>query len=178
MIIFILTYLSIYGGAHLYLLLKVKNSLLPGCGCLPVLSTFITLMVLAPILTRVCERAGLETFARIMAHSGYIWMGLFFTVFSASIVLDLYRLLLYLVDRSFPQLRVGKTEQRRLNSFVIVLRSRPAHCRNRDPALAFEPITILPRPPLNNVGTSIYLQLLSRCGKILRHRFQATCRDT
>jgi predicted MPP superfamily phosphohydrolase len=102
MIFFILTYLSLYGGAHLYLLLKVRHSLLPGWGGLPWLSAFVALMVLAPILTRVCERAGLELVARIMAHAGYVWMGLFFAAFSAAFMLDLYRLLLYLAGRALP----------------------------------------------------------------------------
>jgi predicted MPP superfamily phosphohydrolase len=51
-------------------------------------------MVLAPILVRVLERGGMDLQARLVAHLGYLWMGFFFLLLSASILLDLLRAVL------------------------------------------------------------------------------------
>jgi predicted MPP superfamily phosphohydrolase len=57
---------------------------------------FFLLMILAPIIVRLTENAGLDLFARIMAYSGYFWMVIIFLFFSASLVTDFYRLIIYL----------------------------------------------------------------------------------
>jgi hypothetical protein len=54
-------------------------------------------MVIAPVLVRVSERGGFETFARCLGYSGYVWMGLLFLFFCVSLAIDISRLLLYIV---------------------------------------------------------------------------------
>jgi uncharacterized protein len=92
---FLLCYLAIYGGAHVYLLLRTLRALhlaAPYPVIFTVLSVF---MVLAPILVRVLERCGMELPARLVAYLGYLWMGFFFLLLSASLALDLLRGILF-----------------------------------------------------------------------------------
>jgi len=94
MALFLLFYLSIYGGAHAYLMTRTLRSLhlaAPYPAVFAVLSVF---MVLAPILVRILERYGRELPAKLVAWFGYFWMGFFFLYLSASIALDLARGLL------------------------------------------------------------------------------------
>jgi len=91
MVLFLLCYLAIYGGAHVYLLLRLTRVFQlapPWPGIFLGVAAF---MVLAPILVRVLERYGKETLAKLIAYLGYLWMGYFFLLLSASLALDLLR---------------------------------------------------------------------------------------
>ena len=112
MSLFIFTFFLIYGGTHLYFFLKVKTALSPCafiCSCLGI---FLIVMVFAPILVRTLEIQGLETPARLMAYTGYLWMGFLFLFFSASLVIDLYHGLLhiagFLSGRTFSSFFLSK----------------------------------------------------------------------
>jgi hypothetical protein len=52
-------------------------------------------MILAPILVRVSEKAGLEGIARILAYIGYIWMAAILIFFVTGILADIFRLIIY-----------------------------------------------------------------------------------
>ncbi len=96
MIMFFLIFFLIYGGFHLYMYLKAKSAL--GFGpktAVPVIC-FLALMVFAPILIRAFERPGLEPIAGVFGYIGYTWMAILFLFFSVSIVIDLFRLLVWL----------------------------------------------------------------------------------
>ena len=56
---------------------------------------FMLIMVFTPFIVRLSEKSGLELIARPMSYIGYTWMGILFLFFSASLVIDLYRLLTY-----------------------------------------------------------------------------------
>jgi uncharacterized protein len=89
MLLFLVCYLAIYGGAHAYLLLRTVHAyglVAPYPGIFLAVSVF---MVLAPILVRLLERYGKEGPARLVAYLGYLWMGFFFLFLSASLALDL-----------------------------------------------------------------------------------------
>ncbi|HEX9024779.1 MAG TPA: metallophosphoesterase [Geobacteraceae bacterium] len=58
------------------------------------LAPFLLFMVLAPVLVRILEQQGMEVAARVVAYTGYLWMGFLFLFFSASLAFDLYQLLL------------------------------------------------------------------------------------
>jgi predicted MPP superfamily phosphohydrolase len=96
--IFILVFLSIYGGVHIYGFVKLKRGLALETGTTIALALFMAAMVVAPIATRVTERLGFEVIARIFAHIGYVWMGGVFIFISAAFVFDIYRMLLFLVS--------------------------------------------------------------------------------
>jgi uncharacterized protein len=92
--LFLITFFLIYGGTHLYFFLKVKGTFAPGIAYSLLLGIFLLVMVLSPLLVRALEKEGLELTARLMAYTGYLWMGLIFLFFSAAVTLDIYHLLL------------------------------------------------------------------------------------
>jgi hypothetical protein len=90
MSLFFLTFFLIYGGTHLYFFLKVKAAFSPGISVSIFLALFLILMVVAPMLVRILENQGQETFARVAAYTGYLWMGFVFLFFCASLAMDIY----------------------------------------------------------------------------------------
>lgn len=60
-------------------------------------------MILAPILVRVSEKAGLETLARILAYVGYIWMGGLLVFFVTGILADITRFIIYVAGKVFSK---------------------------------------------------------------------------
>ena len=89
MLLFLLGYLAIYGGAHAYLLSRVVRGFQLGAPCPVIFLALSIFMVLAPILVRVLERFGMDRPARLVAYLGYLWMGFFFLFLSATLALDL-----------------------------------------------------------------------------------------
>ncbi|MFZ0133977.1 MAG: metallophosphoesterase [Desulfobacterales bacterium] len=91
--IFFLAFFGLYSLLHLYGFIKFKRALEPGPLPLAGLTLFMIIMVLAPLLVRVLEKNSWPILARILAHVGYLWMGLLFLFVSSALVLDLYRIL-------------------------------------------------------------------------------------
>ena len=114
MVIFLLTYFGIYGGAHAYVFWKARAALDFGWKGGLALALFMIAMVLSPILVRLSERAGLESLPRLIAYIGYFWMGILFVFFSVSLVLDIYRLFV---------LTAGFVMQRDIASIMISARA-------------------------------------------------------
>ena len=96
MILFLLIFLLVYGGLHLYMFLKAKTAFAFGTKTSISLLLFMAIMVFAPILVRLFEKPGFEHVARLIAYIGYTWMGILFLFFSISILIDFCRLLVYL----------------------------------------------------------------------------------
>ncbi len=114
MVIFLLTYFGIYGGAHAYVFWKARAALDFGWKGGLALALFMIAMVLSPILVRLSERAGLESLPKLIAYIGYFWMGILFVFFSVSLVLDIYRLFV---------LTAGFVMQRDIASIMISARA-------------------------------------------------------
>jgi predicted MPP superfamily phosphohydrolase len=93
--LFFILYLLVYGGVHLYFFTKVKTAIPLNAGANGILIVLFLLMFFAPFLVRISEQQGLERLARFSAYAGYIWMGLIFIFFVASLAMDLYRLVVY-----------------------------------------------------------------------------------
>ncbi len=106
MSLFFLTFFLIYGGVHCFAFLKVRSAFSPGPAASVCLVLFLAFMTVAPVLVRVTERHGFEEPARLLAYTGYCWMGFLFLFFCASLALDIYRLILYsaglVLNRGFP----------------------------------------------------------------------------
>ncbi|MBW2466432.1 MAG: metallophosphoesterase, partial [Deltaproteobacteria bacterium] len=95
MSLFLLSFLLIYGGFHLYFFLKVKAALsLPAWGY-SITAVFLLLMIAAPILVRLAERSGFEQLAIFLAYFGFIWMGIVFVFSAAALAVDCYRILIW-----------------------------------------------------------------------------------
>lgn len=96
MALFFVGFFLIYGGFHLYFFLKIRAAFAPGVAAQVLLAALLMLGLIAPVIVRAAERYGLEVLARLFAWTGYLWMALILLFFSASILLDLYRLLIQL----------------------------------------------------------------------------------
>ena len=93
--LFLISFLLVYGGFHLYFFLRLKTALtLPGW-ILYLLAVFLLLMITAPILVRFAERSGLSQLAVIIAYTGYTWMGIVFLFAAAAFAVDCYRFLVW-----------------------------------------------------------------------------------
>jgi predicted MPP superfamily phosphohydrolase len=95
MIIFFLAIFLVYALLHAYIFCKIRAAFAFGTGVSVLLICVMLIMILAPIVVRVSERYGLESLARCLSYIGYIWMGLAFLFFSCSLLVDIYRLLVY-----------------------------------------------------------------------------------
>jgi hypothetical protein len=95
MSLFLLIFILLYGGLHSYMFFKAKSAFAFGITTSIFLSLFMVIMVFAPILVRLLEKPGLESFARPVAYVGYTWMGILALFFLSSIVIDLFRFLMY-----------------------------------------------------------------------------------
>jgi predicted MPP superfamily phosphohydrolase len=94
--LFLISFLSIYGAVHIYAFLKIRSAFPLGAAAGFALGLFMAAMTCSPILVRVMERHGFELLPRLLSYAGYTWMGLLFLFFSGSLLMDLYRLLVYI----------------------------------------------------------------------------------
>jgi len=92
--------------------MKAKAALAFGPGSGICVIIFMLAMVLAPAIVRYSERFGFRLFGRIMAHIGFIWGAVLYLFFSASLVIDLYRLAVYLagltIQKDFSPISLSK----------------------------------------------------------------------
>ncbi len=99
MSLFLLTFFLVYGGAHVYSFLRARPAFSLSPLSTFLVSLFMLLMVAAPVFVRLAERAGHGGIARVIGYIGYTWMGLLFLYFSASLVVDFYRVALFLAGK-------------------------------------------------------------------------------
>ncbi len=99
--LFLATFFFIYGSLHLYVFIRARSALRFGAGPGTVLGLFMSLMVFVPIMVRQLERLGMEVIAMIMSYIGYLWMGILFIFISWSLLIDIYRLAVWLCGRVF-----------------------------------------------------------------------------
>ena len=100
MYIFLVIFLTLYGGMHWYWYRKATPVIPQNMAAIILLIIILLLMVSAPVMIRLFERWGYETAARWTACIGYSWMGILFLSCSCFLVLDLSRLLVWLAGRA------------------------------------------------------------------------------
>jgi predicted MPP superfamily phosphohydrolase len=94
MIALLSLYLSIYGSAHLYFLIKARRAwYLHGTGYV-LLSAALLFLLLAPIQAKVLEAQGNLWPALAIAWIGYLWMGFLFLFICCALPLDIYHIVL------------------------------------------------------------------------------------
>jgi len=96
-ILFFISLFSIYSLLHLYVFLKIRGAFALSGLIAFFLITFMVLMVGAPFLVRLLERFEYGGSARTISYIGFTWMGLVFLFFFCSVVIDLYRIVLYAI---------------------------------------------------------------------------------
>lgn len=96
MSLFLLVYFCVYGGLHIYCLLKLRQGVDFGIGTGAALTIFMFGMVMAPIAVRILEKQGYESIARGIAYVGFTWMSILFLFVVIALILDVYGLVLYI----------------------------------------------------------------------------------
>ncbi|MFK5925924.1 MAG: metallophosphoesterase [Desulfuromusa sp.] len=90
--IFLLMFLTLYGGMHI-LVFWGFHPLLKDHPAIPTLTWIWMIgMITSPLLVRFSERAGFETLARGLAWVGYSWMGVIFIAFSLFTLIGIWDL--------------------------------------------------------------------------------------
>ncbi|MCJ7484284.1 MAG: metallophosphoesterase [Thermodesulfovibrionales bacterium] len=95
MTLFLLTFFLLYGSLHLYAFQKARAAFAFGTLTSIWIAGFMLMMIVSPIIVRLSETAGFDLFARLMSYSGYTWMGVLFLFASFSLVIDMFRLIIY-----------------------------------------------------------------------------------
>ncbi|MFH1953228.1 MAG: metallophosphoesterase [Pseudomonadota bacterium] len=89
---FLAVFVTLYGLLHFYAFIKIRGAFDLSRGVSIPLACLLLFMVFSPVIVRVLERFGLETSAWVLAHMGYIWMGVLFLFVCTSFLIDLYHL--------------------------------------------------------------------------------------
>ena len=103
MLRFLLLYLSIYPLVHYYALRKIGLAFQPGKKTTRGIALFMAIMIAAPIMVRVAERAGIETGARFWAYASFSWMGLLFLFLILSVAIDAARFAVQSMEKILNQ---------------------------------------------------------------------------
>lgn len=93
MILFLLTFLCLYGGINFYFFVRLKQVLHLSGPIQALVLAVLAVMVVAPILVRILESLHYETAARSAACVGYVWMAFVFLFFTFSLSLELIRVI-------------------------------------------------------------------------------------
>lgn len=101
MSLFLISFLSLYGGMHVYAFARLRGAFSPGQPTTAILAGWMMLMTVAPLMVRMAEGAGLERTARFLAWPGYIWMGSIFIFCAALATADTVRSAAWLSNRIF-----------------------------------------------------------------------------
>jgi predicted MPP superfamily phosphohydrolase len=94
-ILFVTIFLLLYGGVHYYIFLKARAAFAFGVWSGISLTLVMAIMIAMPVMTRFAVKYGFESTARLLAVIGYVWMAAALLFFTSSLILDLYRLLVY-----------------------------------------------------------------------------------
>ncbi|HVN25767.1 MAG TPA: metallophosphoesterase [Syntrophorhabdales bacterium] len=124
MTMFLISFFSLYSLLHFYVFMKARNAFALGVRASLVLVLFMLWMIAAPVIIRQFEKYDIEPLARIMAYVGYTWLGFLFLLVCGLIVIDLYRIVLYLAGLLLPAGSVAEGLRAVLSSrsyFLIAL---------------------------------------------------------
>jgi predicted MPP superfamily phosphohydrolase len=118
--LFLGLFFLVYSGFHFYAYQRVSAAFHISRNAGIILAVFFILMICAPILVRLSENAGHDSFARGLSYGGYAWMGLLFLFVSSGLLIDIFRFILYaagsLFDRDLSAISISKK-----NAFIIPL---------------------------------------------------------
>lgn len=123
MILFLMTFFLLYSGMHLYVFLKAREALSFGAEVSIPIIIFMVGMILAPFIIHFSEKHGFESIARDMSYLGYTWMGILFLFISASLIIDIYRFLVYSATFIFQKDLTIISPSARFSFFIPLLLS-------------------------------------------------------
>lgn len=91
MILFLATFLCLYGGINFYFFFRARSILhFSGFGQ-GLIIVLLLLLIIAPVIVRALEAMHCEQLARLAACVGYVWMAFVFLFFCLSVSLELIR---------------------------------------------------------------------------------------
>ncbi len=96
--LFFSLYFLIYGGMHVYVYFKLRSALGPGLKWTVFYGLLSLFMVIGARALWVIDLGAFPALRKVLSCSGYMWMAFIFMVFSAFVVVDLVRLLLWVAD--------------------------------------------------------------------------------
>ena len=119
-ILFLASFLTIYGLLHYYFYRKLKGAMTIGQPYHALILVFLLLMLLAPILVSLLYRLESHLLATYLAYIGFTWMAALFLFFSIHLLVDIYSVIIHISSKTsvqvFTRLMPGNTP-----SFVITL---------------------------------------------------------
>jgi uncharacterized protein len=98
---FLTIFFSLYIALHLYVFIKARAAFRLGRRAGILLALLFFLMITAPVIVRLAENSGFDSFAIVMSYTGFIWMGSTFYFLWPSLFIDLYRLIILIVKKLF-----------------------------------------------------------------------------
>ncbi len=99
--LFLITFLSLYGGMHVYAFVRLRGTFSPGQTAQALLAGALLMMTLAPLLVRLAEGAGLERTAAWIAWPSYVWMGSIFIFCATLLAADTLRAAAWITHRFY-----------------------------------------------------------------------------
>lgn len=103
MSLFLASFLSVYAAMHAALWFGLRPVLPTGRAGAAGLLGWAALMIAAPLLSRLCEKAGFDFAARTFAWAGYLWLGFVFIACSLLLLRGILNLVLRLGRFLAPQ---------------------------------------------------------------------------
>lgn len=107
MYLFLITFLTLYGGMHIYAFFRLRDAFQPKPHLQWILILWMAAMTFIPLLVRAAELFGMEKTAQTIAWPGYIWMGFLFIFSSfmlfADLVNNFYRFVVKRIFKRFPE---------------------------------------------------------------------------
>ena len=97
--LFLLTFFFVYGTLHAYIFLKAKAAFGFGWAAGGPLLILFAFLVSAPVMTHMLVRHDHENAARIIAFTGFIWMGFLCFLVCLNIVTDIARLFFWSAEK-------------------------------------------------------------------------------
>ena len=91
---FLIFYFVVYGGAHLYFLVKLYGAFRISAKTRFLILSAVTTLFLAPLIARKLESSGYDRLPELLSNSGYLWMGLLFLFISSAALIELLNLAL------------------------------------------------------------------------------------
>ncbi len=117
-IVFLLVVTLVYGGMNAYVFMKAHGALHFTTRSGVAVAVFMGCMFLFLFAAYILERADQFVLAKVMFLVSYIWIGVLFLFFSASLLVDLYRLVVYLVGLAAGRSLSGAMPSPRLAFFL------------------------------------------------------------
>jgi len=93
MMLFLITFLMLYGGMHCYAYIRFKESYRFSRRSSIIIYSWLCFTTIAPVLVRTCEVNNLDRIAKAIAWPGFIWMGFIFILVSILLTFDIIRLI-------------------------------------------------------------------------------------